>query len=84
MGIISNEIKALVSRQARMKLILTTMRETPYYSWDIHVLQSHICWLSQGQISIALFDPKIMEAAEVVFALEDGVVSAGHGGENHG
>ena len=29
-------------------------------------------------------DPKIMEAAEVVFALEDGVVSAGHGGENHG
>ncbi len=29
-------------------------------------------------------DPKIMEAAEVVFALEDGVVSAGHGGVNHG
>jgi len=29
-------------------------------------------------------DPKIMEAAEVVFAIEDGVVSAGHGGENHG
>lgn len=29
-------------------------------------------------------DPKIMEAAEVVFAIEDGVVSAGHGGKNHG
>jgi len=29
-------------------------------------------------------DPKIMDAAEVVFAIEDGVVSAGHGSESHG
>jgi len=29
-------------------------------------------------------DPKIMDAAEVVFTIEDGVVSAGHEGKSHG
>jgi len=29
-------------------------------------------------------DPKIMDAAEVIFAIEDGVVSAGQGSESHG